>query len=291
MKHKNKLCLILVSIIIVFTGCTQKSGTNNQSDQDYQNDITVENATETAKLRSYVKQGFFSASETQADEIINAVIENKELWKGDLEDNEIYYLEFADLNFDGKIEFIVCDTLENNKSRFHSNAYYLDGGRLQKVEIVDNINPMSGFNDDYTAYFDKRNGEYVVIGNNTRIEETYSYDTYYKLIFDGQKITTDYLIAQKNFSTTNQYEGEKQYEHTFYRYDMGEAIEISESEYNSALRDIEENDDWIKIITNPTKDRDIDYDTWKSSRPLDKEALLRDALSRLTYDIYVQKSE
>lgn len=42
---------------IIF-GMHSKKGTNEQDNHDYQNDVTFETATETAKPRSYVKQGF-----------------------------------------------------------------------------------------------------------------------------------------------------------------------------------------------------------------------------------------
>lgn len=118
MNYKNALCFILIGLIVLFSGCTQKKGTNEQDNHDYQNDVTFETATETAKPRSYVKQGFFSVSEIQANEMINAVINSKDLWSEGLEDNQIYFMEFADLNFDGQIEFIVCDTLFDDKASF-----------------------------------------------------------------------------------------------------------------------------------------------------------------------------
>lgn len=64
--------------------------------------------------------------------MINAVINSKDLWSEGLEDNQIYFMEFADLNFDGQIEFIVCDTLFDDKASFHANAYYLNNGQLKK---------------------------------------------------------------------------------------------------------------------------------------------------------------
>ena len=290
MNYKNALCFILIGLIVLFSGCTQKKGTNEQDNHDYQNDVTFEIATETAKPRSYVKQGFFSVSEIQANEMINAVINSKDLWSEGLEDNQIYFMEFADLNFDGQIEFIVCDTLFDDKASFHANAYYLNNGQLKKANIIEDINPMNGYDNYYTAYFDKTSGQYVVIGHNyTQPDEQHYEDLVYQLLFDGQTITIEHLLNKTTYSTDKQSESDNQY--TYYRFENEVASEISEKDYKEALSELEENDNWVEIIKSPVEDRNVKYDDWKSASSSDKEQLLFDALSTLSYDIYVSDSE
>lgn len=290
MNYKNALCFILIGLIVLFSGCTQKKGTNEQDNNDYQNDVTFETATETAKPRSYVKQGFFSVSEIQANEMINAVINSKDLWSEGLEDNQIYFMEFADLNFDGQIEFIVCDTLFDDKASFHANAYYLNNGQLKKANIIEDINPMNGYDNYYTAYFDKTSGQYVVIGHNyTQPDEQHYEDLVYQLLFDGQTITIEHLLNKTTYSTDKQSESDNQY--TYYRFENEVASEISEKDYKEALSELEENDNWVEIIKSPVEDRNVKYDDWKSASSSDKEQLLFDALSTLSYDIYVSDSE
>lgn len=290
MNYKNALCFILIGLIVLFSGCTQKKGTNEQDNHDYQNDVTFETATETAKPRSYVKQGFFSVSEIQANEMINAVIHSKDLWSEGLEDNQIYFMEFADLNFDGQIEFIVCDTLFDDKASFHANAYYLNNGQLKKANIIEDINPMNGYDNYYTAYFDKTSGQYVVIGHNyTQPDEQHYEDLVYQLLFDGQTITIEHLLNKTTYSTDKQSESDNQY--TYYRFENEVASEISEKDYKEALSELEENDNWVEIIKSPVEDRNVKYDDWKSASSSDKEQLLFDALSTLSYDIYVSDSE
>lgn len=290
MNYKNALCFILIGLIVLFSGCTQKKGTNEQDNHDYQNDVTFETATETAKPRSYVKQGFFSVSEIQANEMINAVINSKDLWSEGLEDNQIYFMEFADLNFDGQIEFIVCDTLFDDKASFHANAYYLNNGQLKKANIIEDINPMNGYDNYYTAYFDKTSGQYVVIGHNyTQPDEQHYEDLVYQLLFDGQTITIEHLLNKTIYSTDKQSESDNQY--TYYRFENEVASEISEKDYKEALSELEENDNWVEIIKSPVEDRNVKYDDWKSASSSDKEQLLFDALSTLSYDIYVSDSE
>lgn len=290
MNYKNALCFILIGLIVLFSGCTQKKGTNEQDNHDYQNDVTFETATETAKPRSYVKQGFFSVSEIQANEMINAVINSKDLWSEGLEDNQIYFMEFVDLNFDGQIEFIVCDTLFDDKASFHANAYYLNNGQLKKANIIEDINPMNGYDNYYTAYFDKTSGQYVVIGHNyTQPDEQHYEDLVYQLLFDGQTITIEHLLNKTTYSTDKQSESDNQY--TYYRFENEVASEISEKDYKEALSELEENDNWVEIIKSPVEDRNVKYDDWKSASSSDKEQLLFDALSTLSYDIYVSDSE
>lgn len=290
MNYKNALCFILIGLIVLFSGCTQKKGTNEQDNHDYQNDVTFETATETAKPRSYVKQGFFSVSEIQANEMINAVINSKDLWSEGLEDNQIYFMEFADLNFDGQIEFIVCDNLFDDKASFHANAYYLNNGQLKKANIIEDINPMNGYDNYYTAYFDKTSGQYVVIGHNyTQPDEQHYEDLVYQLLFDGQTITIEHLLNKTTYSTDKQSESDNQY--TYYRFENEVASEISEKDYKEALSELEENDNWVEIIKSPVEDRNVKYDDWKSASSSDKEQLLFDALSTLSYDIYVSDSE
>lgn len=290
MNYKNALCFILIGLIVLFSGCTQKKGTNEQDNHDYQNDVTFETATETAKPRSYVKQGFFSVSEIQANEMINAVINSKDLWSEGLEDNQIYFMEFADLNFDGQIEFIVCDTLFDDKASFHANAYYLNNGQLKKANIIEDINPMNGYDNYYTAYFDKTSGQYVVIGHNyTQPDEQHYEDLVYQLLFDGQTITIEHLLNKTTYSTDKQSESDNQY--TYYRFENEAATEIPEKDYKEALSELEENDNWVEIIKSPVEDRNVKYDDWKSASSSDKEQLLFDALSTLSYDIYVSDGE
>ena len=214
------------------------------------------------------------------------VMNYEDVWTDGLEEDDIYFMEFADLNFDGKIEFIVCDTLYDEKSLFHANAYYVDDGQLKKAEVVDGINPMDGYDNNYSAYFDKKNGEYIVIGRNyTKPDEQYSEELIYKLMFDGEKITIEHLLNKTAYSEDNHTYADDI--NTYYKFDLESAVEISEKEYNIELSNIEENDDWIEIISSPIKHMNIKYDEWDSADKDEKEQLLKDALSKLSYDIYV----
>lgn len=292
MKIKKLIYFISATftIILSISGCS----VNNSNSIDSSNELnsksdTVINIEETTEKKiTYNKQGFFTPTEAQTDEMVRIVMDYEEVWTDGLDEDDIYFMEFADLNFDGKIEFIVCDTLYGEKALFHANAYYVDNGQLKKAEVVDGINPMDGYDNYYSAYFDKKNGEYVVIGHNyTKPDEHYSEELIYKLMFDGEKITIEHLLNKSSCSVDNRtYEDDI---NTYYKFESESAVEISEKEYNLGLSSIEENDDWVKIINSPVKDMNIKYDDWDSADKDKKEQLLKEAISKLSYDIYVSE--
>lgn len=290
MKIKSLICSasIIFTTILFISGCSVNN--NNNSDLSKALNSTSDNKTNieetTEKEIVYKKQGFFTPTEAQIDEMVSMVMNYEDVWTDGLEEDDIYFMEFADLNFDGKIEFIVCDTLYDEKSLFHANAYYVDDGQLKKAEVVDGINPMDGYDNNYSAYFDKKNGEYIVIGRNyTKPDEQYSEELIYKLMFDGEKITIEHLLNKTAYSEDNHTYADDI--NTYYKFDLESAVEISEKEYNIELSNIEENDDWIEIISSPIKHMNIKYDEWDSADKDEKEQLLKDALSKLSYDIYV----
>ena len=84
--------------------------------------------------------------------MITAVVEDEEIWTGEFEsEKDIYFVEFADLNFDGQLEFIVTDNLYPDDFYFHANAYYLENGvafrtkrekfsyKIEKVRFCKNV--------------------------------------------------------------------------------------------------------------------------------------------------------
>ena len=290
MKIKSLICSvsIIFTAILFISGCSVNNNNNSELSKTLNstsdNKTNIEEATE--KEIVYKKQGFFTPTEAQIDEMVRMVMNYEDVWTDGLDEDDIYFMEYADLNFDGKIEFIVCDTLYDEKSLFHANAYYVDNGQLKKAEVVDGINPMDGYDNYYTAYFDKENGDYVVIGHNyTKPDEQYSEDLIYKLLFDGEKISIEHLLNKTAYSEDNHTYADDI--NTYYKFESESAVEISEKEYNLELSNIEENDDWVEIITSPIKNMNVKYDDWKSARTDEKEQLLKEALSKLSYDIYV----
>ncbi len=276
------------TIILSISGCSiDNSNSIDSSNALYSTPDTVINIEETTEKKiTYNKQGFFTPTEKQAEEIAQAVVADEDVWQEGLERDQIYFMEFADLNFDGKLEFVVCDTLYEDKATFHANAYYLDNGQLKKAEVIDEINPMDGYDNYYTAYFDKKNGEYVVIGyNNIDVNENNYENIVYKLIFDGKTIRVEHLLNKSAYTTDNTtYENDI---YTYYKFENEAAVEINEKEYESALSDLEENDDWVEIINSPVKTRNLKYDDYYSAYKSDRVDLLKEAVFTISYDRYV----
>ena len=277
MENAKTIVALFIVFFLLLVGCSSndRNPTNIKSTES--ESYTLD-STNPPKV-SYVKQGFYAPSEAQSEEIISAVINDRSVWRKGLDDNDIYFMEFADLNFDGTPEFIVCDTLHEDDAQFHSNAYYLKDGHLKKADVIDVINPMDGYDNYYTAYFDKTNGEYVIIGYNTT---NHSEDLIYKLHFDGETITIEHLLNKTSQKTQSGF----QYE--YYKFEEETAIKIDEEEYNHILSDLEENDDWAKLFFSPVSDNNIKYYEYNSAPNEEKEWLLQTALSKLTYDLYIQ---
>lgn len=290
MKIKRCLCLLLLSILVAVFMC----GCSNQGDKNENKSSNVVDKTETQaqteeptkEVTTYVKNGFFSPTLFQSEEMITAVVEGEEIWAGEFESEEdIYFVEFADLNFDGQLEFIVTDNLYPDDFYFHANAYYLENGQLVKATVVNELNDVGGYDNNYTAYFDKERGEYVVIGEKfAKIDEYHYKSIKFELVFDGTQITIKPLLNETTYSPDNRSDSDNIY--TYYEYISGEWIEISEHDYTIKLSDLEQNDNRIEVFYGPSKDRTLHYDDYCDDHIYEKEEMLQDIISLITYDVY-----
>lgn len=290
MRMKKYLCLILSVILCFVLMC----GCSNQDDKDVvassnvvdDNETQVQTEEPTKEMTTYVKNGFFSPTLFQSEEMITAVVEGEEIWAGEFESEEdIYFVEFADLNFDGQLEFIVTDNLYPDDFYFHANAYYLENGRLVKATVVNELNDVGGYDNNYTAYFDKERGEHVVIGEKyAKIDDNNNEYIIFELVFDGTQIIIKPLLNWISYSTDNTSYAED--EHTYFEYVSGKWVEISEHDYTIKLSDLEQNDNRIEVFYGPTKDRTLHYDDYCDDHIYEKEEMLQDIISLITYDIY-----
>ncbi len=290
MKIKRYLCLLLLSILVAVFMC----GCSNQGDKNENNSSNVVDNTETQaqteettkEMTTYVKNGFFSPTLFQSEEMITAVVEGEDVWTEEFEsEDDIYFVEFADLNFDGQLEFIVTDNLYPDDFYFHANAYYLENGQLVKATVVNELNDVGGYDNNYTAYFDKERGEYVVIGEKyAKIDDNNNEHIIFELVFDGTQIIIKPLLNCISYSTDNTSYAED--EHTYFEYVSGEWVEISEHDYTIKLSDLEQNDNRIEVFYGPTKDRTLHYDDYCDDHIYEKEEMLQDIISLITYDKY-----
>ena len=177
MRMKKYLCLIL-SVILCFVfmcGCSNQGDKNENNFSNVVDNTETQAQTEepTKEMITYMKNGFFSPTLFQSEEMITAVVEGEEIWAGEFESEEdIYFVEFADLNFDGQLEFIVTDNLYPDDFYFHANAYYLENGRLVKATVVNELNDVDGYLNDYVCTFD----------NGKEITPNYLSRTFHKII-------------------------------------------------------------------------------------------------------------
>lgn len=290
MKIKKYLFLTmsLIMIMAFICGCSNQDDNNGNTSSNVVDNTETQVQTEepTKEMITYVKNGFFSPTLFQSEEMITAVVEGEEIWAGEFESEEdIYFVEFADLNFDGQLEFIVTDNLYPDDFYFHANAYYLENGRLVKATVVNELNDVDGYDNNYTAYFDKERGEYVVIGEKyAKIDDNNNEHIIFELVFDGTQIIIKPLLNCIAYSTDNtSYEDD---EHTYFEYVSGEWVEISEHDYTIKLSDLEQNDNRIEVFYGPTKDRTLHYDDYCDDHIYEKEEMLQDIISLITYDIY-----
>ncbi len=290
MQIKKYLCLIL-SVILCFAfmcGCSSQDDKNeidySNIDDNAETQIQIEEPTK--EMTKYVKNGFFSPTLFQSEEMITAVVEDEEIWTGEFEsEKDIYFVEFADLNFDGQLEFIVTDNLYPDDFYFHANAYYLENGRLVKATVVNELDDEDGYDNNYTAYFDKERGEYVVIGEKfAKIDEYHYKSIKFELVFDGTQITIKPLLNKTTYSPDNRSDSDNIY--TYYEYISGEWVEISEHDYTIKLSNLEQNDNRIEVFYGPTKDRTLYYDDYCDNHIYEKEKMLQDIISLITYDVY-----
>lgn len=291
MRIKKYLCLVLTIVLSVTFMCS----CSNPSDKKemYTSEVVENTETQTEELANvtYVKNGFFSPTLFQSEEMINAVIECEDVWSGNFEsEDDIYFMEFADLNFDGQLEFIVTDKLYSDDFQFHANVYYLENGRLTKATIVDEMDDIEGYENYYTAYFDKERGEYVVIGENTATIDEYHYkNIVFELDFDGMQITIKPLLNKTTYSPDNKSGTDDVY--TYYEYVSGDWLEITEHDYTVKLSELEQNDNRVEVFHGPTKDRTLEYDDYCDDHIYEKEEMLQDIISLITYDIYEPETE
>ena len=175
-------------------------------------------------------------ADTYKDNIINAVLKNEKLWNVSAWNGCGYYgygfIEFIDLNFDGKLEFVVtnpCGSMRN----VSSSVYYLSNGTLKKATGGDKselIDSFSCINLKLSGYYNTSSKQYKIIGKSgfsLSVGNFWTGD--YLLTFDGQKINVNYYSSYTVTNNTNY----KYYNGAVCWGDSSNAKVISEKEYNN----------------------------------------------------------
>lgn len=196
------------------------------------------------------------------ENIINAVLTDESKWY----DKEIVgtanqnnaFIEFADLNFDGKLEFIFGYNMGTGRNNGRIVYYYSDG-KLIKARDGD-VNKWGGpsYYEDYSIYYDKNTGKLKNLGSsyeNVSVSDWTKGN--YEMTFNGKNVKVQYYSACKHSG----YDYEKGF--TYFngansRGDIGKASKITEKSYNAINKSKTKN--CIKLKLDTVK---INLKNWK----------------------------
>ncbi|WP_440449050.1 dockerin type I repeat-containing protein [Ruminococcus intestinalis] len=224
-------------------------------------------------------------AKSSEDEIIDSILETESVWSKYWYDSApIFiksYITFADLNFDGKNEFIVsypCGSMMN----VDCAVYYYTDGKFLKAGGGDKSKMISGYSlvtPKLSAYFDYNTGKNKILGRSNFRSSAADYIVGdYVLSFNGKDLDVNYYSAYSMSypSGYTYYDGALGYGK------LGDANEISETRYN------EIND---SIIDNCV-DINFDYEKimssdWKYYSDNQKRSALKRAYENFKYDNYV----
>lgn len=221
------------------------------------------------------------------EDFINALLENEDEWYENWGTPIVYpsALMFTDLNFDGKLEFIMqygggsmlnCD----------ADAYYFDGNNICLAVSDKKTANNKGFDNLLTGYYDTQNKKYVLLGESyCKVSVQEGWIGNFELSFNGTSITSDYYCAHYYAYNT---ESSK---HTYYngasRYvDHRGFSEISEDDYNKI------NEEKLKNLVNINMSFEqilcLDWENYSDS---EKREALEKAYDSFTYDNYTDGLE
>ncbi len=160
------------------------------------------------------------------DEFIGALLNEEEVWVKP--NNENYYeMQFIDLNFDGKKEFVVQYHASGNVHG-GSDIYSLDNGSVRKLEY-DNSDIIVQ-TENLKGYYDSTTDSYKMIGSYEKsagfIGDVYYYN--FKLIYnpDNQSLNTEVYSRYEKKKGASNVIGTTTY------YSADDKV-ITEEEYNS----------------------------------------------------------
>ena len=207
-----------------------------------------------------------AADNNYREEFINALLESEDEWYVGVGNQST--LEFTDLNFDGKLEFIM---------QYDYNAYayyYFENNK---------INFFHGFNHTLSGYYDKYNEKYIMLGHNYingGNGDWWRGD--FVLEFDGKSYYSNYyssILHNYNLNTNEEeyryYSGANENEDDYVK----GLNEISESEYNRI------NEEKLKNLVNINmKSEYILCSDWEKYSNSEKRQALEKAYDSFNYD-------
>ena len=211
------------------------------------------------------------------DKFIDALMSNSSEWAKSV----VYSMSFTDLNFDGKLEFVIDYVSGSGMDRM-GITYRFDGKNYYEVSGEDSLS-QRGYQDNLTLYYDKKNKKKVWLGNailrngiwaswtgNFILEyrDGATYPMYYRsqtTELQSDMKTRDYVF----------YNGAVSYGYT------GGYEVITEQEYEKLDNDVRAN------LTDLNASRKaVVYSKWKNKSTSAKKKDLKDSYDGFTYDNY-----
>lgn len=233
----------------------------------------------------FLSAPFKISAATYKDNIINAVLNQENMWNVNGWSNNGYYgygsCEFIDLNFDGNSEFVVtypCGSMRN----ISCSVFYYSNGRLVKAsggdlsEVIDNYSAIG-----LTGYYDNKLLSYKLVANNSLFIYSGNYWAgNYLLSFNGSKIGVNYYSSRQQITESNPYNSWMEYYNgaTFWGNSDG-AKRITESEYNNINSNIIKNCQNINLKTKKVSAKD-----WVKYSYSNKKNALVQSYEGLSYD-------
>ncbi len=220
--------------------------------------------------------------DTYKEDFINAILETEgDLWGGN---STAVVIKFLDLNFDGKLEFIVQfgDNGYSLGSTAPTDVFYYENNEIIKAKTV------IGINDELTGYYDKSNNQYFLLQSSKSLVNGYddnnNWDLYnYIFKFDGNDVSKDiYSSMNHRYNTTDGTETNVYYDGANGYAGAELSNSITKEEYDSINSRIVEN----CVNVNMQTDKIYYWRTFKKYSDSEKRQALEKAYDSFTYDKY-----
>ena len=223
-------------------------------------------------------------SNSYKEDFINALLENEDEWYENWGTPIVYpsAMTFTDLNFDGKLEFIM-QYGGGWMANCEADAYYFENDNIHLLDSNKLTANSKGFENILTGYYDTIEKEYILLGESRcRVSGTEEWLGDFTLYFNGSKLTTDYYSSKWHKYDFNTDKTSIKYYNGANGYADSTGINIiSETEYNKI------NNDKLENLIDINMKREFIYcSDWENYSYAQKKQALEKSYDGFTYDDY-----
>lgn len=223
-------------------------------------------------------------SNSYKEDFINALLENEDEWYENWGTPIVYpsAMTFTDLNFDGKLEFIM-QYGGGWMANCEADAYYFENDNIHLLDSNKLTANSKGFENILTGYYDTIEKEYILLGESRcRVSGTEEWLGDFTLYFNGSKLTTDYYSSKWHKYDFNTDKTSIKYYNGANGYANSTGINIiSETEYNKI------NNDKLENLIDINMKREFIYcSDWENYSYAQKKQALEKSYDGFTYDDY-----